>query len=181
MVDMIIFRIRTSSRKSRSANNSRKWSDFGLWRQKYHPLYDSDVSSLRKPESWLPSSNLQKLIKTKECAARYCWMLVGSYFLQFSSTFTMRHRTPQNVDADAHQKNVNILILAWRLQQVVAKFSNANSTSGTKREPQRHYEIASQPRSRWNMLLFSMELLTFSIRSPNVNTQAENMHSCKCA
>ena len=112
---------------------------------------------------------------------RYKYRYRRTIFSTFSSTFTMRHRTPQNVDANAHQKNVNILILAWRLQQVVAKLSNANSTSGTKCEPQRHYEIASQPWSRWNILFFSMELLTFSIRSPNVNTQDENMHSCKCA
>ena len=32
-----------------------------------------------------------------------------------------------------------------------------------------------------NMMFFSLELLTFSIRSSDVNTQDENTYSCKCA
>ena len=102
-------------------------------------------------------------------------------FSTFSSTFTMRHRTSENVDANAHQTNANILILAWRLQQVVTQLSNANGTSCTKCEPKRHCEFASQPRSRWNMLCFSMELLTFSMSSSHVHTQQENTHSCTSA
>ena len=39
MGDWVILRIWIFDRKSRSATNSRKWSDFGLWRHKYHPLY----------------------------------------------------------------------------------------------------------------------------------------------
>ena len=39
----------------------------------------------------------------------------------------------------------------------------------------------SQPWSRWNILFFCMELLTFSIRSSDVDTQDENTYSCKCA
>ena len=73
----------------------------------------------------------------------------GSDFLRLSSTFTVRHRTSENVDADAHQKNAKTLILAWCLQQVVAQFLNANVISDTKCDPQRHCEFASQPGSRW--------------------------------
>ena len=36
---LAILRIYIFGRKSRSANNFRKWSDFGLWRQKYQPRY----------------------------------------------------------------------------------------------------------------------------------------------
>ena len=39
IIDIAVLRIRISGRKSRSANNSRKLSDVGLWRQKYQPLY----------------------------------------------------------------------------------------------------------------------------------------------
>ena len=104
----------------------------------------------------------------------------GSYFLRCSSTFTVRHRTSENVDANA-QKNAIISILAWCLQQVVAQLSNANGISVTKCEPQRHCEFASQPGSRWIVLFFSMELLTFSMSSSHVRTQQENTHACKSA